>query len=139
MAGVTRKTTDESKPTPFHFINCITTSKKNVIKENPDVAKYYNGFIVNRTLSYFPDTIHYANAMNLFHHLDESMQFDFLINIVRKKNRFSKWSKPSHVEDLQAVKQYFGYSNEKAKQALGLLTSEQLINIKQKVFKGGRQ
>jgi hypothetical protein len=80
-----------------------------------------------------------ANEMNRYHHIDNRLQFDFFINIVRKKRRFSKWIKPETVSDVEVVKEYYGYSNEKARQALTLLTSEQLDILKKKVFKGGRK
>jgi hypothetical protein len=77
--------------------------------------------------------------MNRYHHIDNRLQFDFFINIVRKKKRFSKWIKPETVSDVEVVKEYYGYSNEKARQALTLLTTEQLDILKKKVFKGGRK
>ena len=105
-----------------------------------DIAeKGYNSFIVNRSLSYFNDTVLYANEMNVNHHIDNRLQFDFFINIVRKKKRFSKFMKPETVSDVEAVKEYYGYSNEKAKSALTLLTSDQINELKKKVYKGGRK
>ena len=101
--------------------------------------KAYNSFMVNRTLSYFSDTILMANEMNLNHHLDNRLQFDFFINIVRKKKRFSKWNKPETVSDVEVVKEYYGYNNEKARQVLTLLTSKQIDELRKKVFKGGRK
>jgi hypothetical protein len=105
-----------------------------------DIAeKGYSSFMVNRGLSYFNDTVLFANEMNRNHHLDNRLQFDFLINIIRKRKRFSKWMKPETVSDVEVVKEYYGYSNEKARQALTLLTPEQITMIKKKVFKGGRK
>ena len=80
-----------------------------------------------------------ANEMNRYHHIDNRLQFDFFINIVRKKKRFSKWNKPEIVSDVEVVKQYYGYSNEKSRQVLSLLTSEQIDELKKKVYKGGRK
>ena len=80
-----------------------------------------------------------ANEMNQHHHLDNRLQFDFFINSVRKKKRFSKWNKPETVSDVEVVKQYYGYSNEKSRQVLSLLTSEQIDELKKKVYKGGRK
>jgi alpha-amylase/alpha-mannosidase (GH57 family) len=77
--------------------------------------------------------------MNIHHHIDNRLQFDFLINIVRKRKRFSKWLKPEIASDVEVVKEYYGYNNEKARQALTLLTPEQITMIKKKVFKGGRK
>ena len=123
---------------PFDFLNEINYGKNNLIVDDI-TEKEYNSFMVNRGLSYFNDTVLMANEMNLNHHLDSRLQNDFLINIVRKKKRFSKWNKPETVSDVEVVKEYYGYSNEKARQALSLLTKEQLDILKQKVFKGGRR
>ena len=123
---------------PFDYLNAINTTKKDIMVD--DLAeKGYNSFMVNRGLSYFNDTVLMANEMNIHHHLDNRLKFDFLINIVRKKKRFSKWIKPETVSDVEVVKEYYGYSNEKAKQALSLLTSEHIDELKKKVYKGGRK
>jgi hypothetical protein len=95
--------------------------------------------MVNRGLSYFPDTVLYANEMNKYHHLDSRLQFDFLINIVRKRNRFSKWNKSSESEDINAIKLYYGYSNEKARGVLPLLSNANLNTIKGRIQHGGQQ
>ncbi len=123
---------------PFDFLNEINYGKNNLIVDDI-TEKEYNSFMVNRGLSYFNDTVLMANEMNLNHHLDSRLQNDFLINIVRKKKRFSKWNKPETVSDMEVVKEYYGYSNEKARQALSLLTNDQIIELKKKVFKGGRR
>jgi hypothetical protein len=105
-----------------------------------DIAeKEYNAFLVNRTLSYFPDTILYANEMNTKHHIDSRLQFDFFINIIKKRKRFSKWAKPIEIENLQLIKEYYGYSNEKAKSALSLMSNEQIDKLKQRINKGGKR
>jgi hypothetical protein len=95
--------------------------------------------MVNRGLSYFPDTVIYANEMNKFHHLDGRLQFDFLINTIRKRNRFSKWNKSNESEDINAIKIYYGYSNEKAHDVLPLLSKANLNTIKGRIFHGGTQ
>ena len=123
---------------PFEYLNAINYTKQNVMVD--DLAeKSYNSFMVNRVLSYFSDTVLMANEMNRYHHIDNRLQFDFFINIVRKKKRFSKWNKPEIVSDVEVVKQYYGYSNEKSRQVLSLLTSEQIDELKKKVYKGGRK
>ena len=127
------------KINPFEFLNSINSTKKNLIDVDIDTEKSYNSFLVNRSLSYFPDTIFMSNEMNRLHHLDNKMQYDFLINIVRKKKRFSKWDKPDERADLECVKEYFGYSESKAKQAIVLLTESQIKTIKNKVSRGGRE
>jgi len=123
---------------PFDYLNSINWTKKNIMKDDID-EKAYNPFLVNRTLSYFQDTIAYANIMNQYHHLDNRLQYEFYINIIRQRKRFSKWIKPETSEDIEVIMEYYGYSNEKARQALPLLSSEQLKQIKQKVDKGGRR
>tara|TARA_Y100001938_G_C8051570_1_gene412056 strand:+ start:735 stop:1112 length:378 start_codon:yes stop_codon:yes gene_type:complete len=123
---------------PFEYLNAINHTKQNVMVD--DLAeKSYNSFMVNRGLSYFSDTVLMANEMNRYHHIDNRLQFDFFINIIRKKKRFSKWNKPEIVSDVEVVKQYYGYSNEKSRQVLSLLTSEQIDELKKKVYKGGRK
>ena len=123
---------------PFEFVNAINYTKKNIMID--DVAeKAYAPYMVNRQLSYFPDTVLAANEMNRNHHLDNRLQFDFFINIIRKRKRFSKWFKPEEISDLETVKKYYGYSNEKARQILTLLSTEQINELKNKVAKGGRK
>jgi len=105
-----------------------------------DVAeKAYASFMVNRGLSYFPDTILFANEMNVNHHIDHRLQFDFFINIIKKKKRFSKWAKPINIENLELIKEYYGYSNEKAKSVLSLLNGEQINELKLRMYKGGKR
>lgn len=101
--------------------------------------KSYNPFMINRSLSYFQDTVFFANEMNRYHHLDNKLQFHFYINIIRKRKRFSKWNKPELDSDMDVVKEYYGYSNEKARQALTLLTPSQIEELRKKVSKGGRK
>jgi len=123
---------------PYEYVKAINDTKQDIMYD--DIAeKQYNAFMVNRSLSYFNDTVLMANEMNRYHHLDNRLQFDFLLNIVRKKKRFSKWMKPETVSDVEVVKDYYGYTNEKAKQALTLLTSDQINELKKKVYKGGRK
>jgi len=104
-----------------------------------DIAeKGYNSFMVNRSLSYFPDTVFAANEMNIHHQIDSRLQFDFLINIIRKRKRFSKWDKKQIDGDIEMIQEYYGYNEQKAIQVLSLLTPEQIEIIKKKVSKGGR-
>tara|TARA_B100001093_G_scaffold230801_1_gene221356 strand:+ start:9585 stop:9968 length:384 start_codon:yes stop_codon:yes gene_type:complete len=122
---------------PFEYLNSINTTKKDIMVD--DIAeKSYVPFMVNRGLSYFPDTILYANEMNLNHHIDHRLQFDFFINIIKKKKRFSKWAKAIDIENLQLIKEYYGYSNEKAKSVLSLLNNEQIEELKIRIYKGGK-
>lgn len=123
---------------PFNYVNSINLSKKDIMV-TPEDEKAYLPFMVNRSLSYFSDTVVLANEMNRYHHLDSRLQYQFLINIIRKRKRFSKWVKPELEHDLESVKEYYGYSNEKARQILPLLSPSQVKQIKEKVNKGGRK
>jgi len=123
---------------PFDYLNAINTTKKDIMVD--DLAeKSYSPFMINRGLSYFPDTILYANEMNKNHHIDHRLQFDFFINIIRKKKRFSKWAKPAEIENLDVIKEYYGYSNEKAKSVLSLLSDGQIETLKLRMYKGGKR
>lgn len=123
---------------PFDYINAINFTKQNLF-EDPQAHKDYNAWIVNKGLSYFPDTLLYANEMNRHYGIPKDWQFSFLLNSITKKKRFSKWSKKDSIsESLRLVKEYYGYSNEKAKQALSILSEKQLAMIEQKLYKGGK-
>ena len=123
---------------PFEYLKAINETKKDVMVD--DIAeKEYNPFIINRGLSFFRDTILYANEMNRYHHLDHRLQFDFFINIIKKKKRWSKWVKPQEVANLELIKEYYGYSNEKAKSALSLMSNEQIEELKNRIYKGGKR
>lgn len=121
---------------PFDFVKAIN-NKKDIMRDDLD-EKAYNSFMVNHSLSYFPDTVLLANEMNINYQIDSKLQFDFLLGTVRKNpKRFSKWNKVDSSEELQAVKEYYGYSNSKARSALSLLSTDQIDEIKMKVNKGG--
>ena len=123
---------------PFEFIDCINLSKKDVIAEDPTLEKDYSPFMVNRGLSYFYDTVMYANEMNRNHQAAKKWQFQFLLNSIRGYKRpFRKWEKRETIENLEAVKEYFGYSNDKAKDVMVLLSPTQLEEIKKAIHKGG--
>ena len=123
---------------PFEYIKAINDTKKDIMVD--DIAeKGYNPFIINRNFSFFNDTVLYANEMNRFHYLDHRLQFDFFINIIKKKKRWSKWVKPQDIENLELIKQHYGYSNEKAKSVLELFNNEQIEELKRKGFKGGKR
>ena len=122
----------------FDYLSSINDNKKNIMID--DLAeKDYNSFMVNRGLSYFYDTALLANEMNQRAHVDSKMQYDFLRTVIRKKKRFSKWGKAEKLKDVDAIKQYYGYSREKAFQVLSLLTPDQLNHIHLKLSKGGRK
>jgi len=123
---------------PFDFLNAINYSKEQLIVD-AETEKQYVPFKVNMGLSYFDDTVRLANVMNMHHKIDKKLQNDFLINIIRKRKRFSKWFKPEKSSDLEVVKEYYGYSTEKARHALTLLTNEQIEELKRRTYKGGRK
>lgn len=124
------------KMSPFTFLNEINHGKTDIMVDDI-VEKQYIPFMVNRTLSYFQDTVLIANEMNRNHHIDNKLQFHFLINIVRNRKRFTKWFKPQMESDLDVVKEYYGYSTQDAVQALSLLSPDQIKTLKKKVSKGG--
>ena len=122
---------------PFEFVKAINLSKKDIMIDDL-VEQEYNAFIINRALSYYPDTVMYANEMNKNHHLDGRLQFDFFINIIKKRKRFSPWLKAIEIENLNVIKEYYGYSDEKAKSVLSLLNNKQIEDLKNRIYKGGR-
>lgn len=123
---------------PFEYLNAINYTKKDIMVDDLS-EKAYNSFIVNRSLSYFPDTVLAANEMNRYHQIDQKLQFQFLINITRKRKRFSKWDKKISNQKIEVIKEYYGYSEEKAHQVLSLLNDNQLKELEKRIFKGGRK
>jgi hypothetical protein len=121
------------------WLNSINFTKENLTEENPDMIKEYAPFIINKCLSGQIDTILFANEMNMNHHLDKDMQYSFYLNSLRKRKRFSPWLRKDKVTDLECVKQYYGYSNEKASQALKILSKDQIAFIKQRLEIGGKK
>ena len=121
------------------WLNSINQTKKNLIDEDPSLEKDYSPYIVNRIYSGHLDSILFANEMNQHHFIPKKMQYDFFLNTLRSKKRFSPWLRKDKIKDLDLVKRYYGYSNEKAKQALRILTTEQLNFIKSKFETGGKQ
>lgn len=124
---------------PFEYLNCINETKKDVIAEEPDLEKEYSPFMVNRGLSYFYDTVLWANAMNQNHQIPKKWQFQFLLNSIPRKKRFSKWHKRTEDKSLKLVMEFYNYSSDKAKQALSVLTDEQLKTIEEKLKTGGKR
>ena len=120
------------------YLNAINFSKKNVMdSEDKQWIKKYPAFIINKILSGFSDTIMLVNEMNRNHFIDKDMQFQFLLNSIRSKKRYSPFLRASKLKDIECVKEYYEYSNDKAKSALDILTKDQVKLIKEKLFKGG--
>ena len=120
------------------YLNSINFTKKDLMKsEDKEWIKKYPAFIINKILSGFQDTIMLVNEVNRNHFLDKDMQYSFLLNSIRSKKRFSPFLKANKLKDIDLVKEYYGYSNEKAKTVLDILTKDQLKLIKDKLYKGG--
>ena len=120
------------------YLNAINFTKNDLMKSEDKLwVKKYPAFIVNKMLSAFSDTIMLVNEMNRNHFLDKDMQFQFLINSIRSKKRFSPFLRANKLKDIECVKEYYGYSNDKAKSALDILTNDQIKLIKEKLYKGG--
>jgi len=119
------------------WMNSINFTKENLMKEDETSKKEYVPYIINKCLSGYIDCILYANEMNLYHSLDKDMQYSFYLNSLRKKKRFTPWIRKDKVNDLECIKKYYGYSNEKASQALKILTKEQIKFIKKRLETGG--
>jgi tmRNA-binding protein len=122
---------------PFDYVNAILQNKKQLIVDEL-TEKEYNPFLSNRSLSYHKDCIMYANEMNSRHFLDKKLQFDFLINTVRSQKRpFAKWVKSEKSEDIECIKTVYGLSETKAREALLLLSKEQIQQLKEQTYTGG--
>ena len=122
------------------YLNSINLTKENLMdSDDPEWEKKYSPYIVNKCLAPFNDTIMLVNEMNMRHHLDKKLQYDFLLNSIRSKKRYAPWVKASKLKDLEYVKEYYGYSDEKAKTALSILNDSQIKAIKDSLNKGGRK
>ena len=121
------------------YLNAINHQKEDLMNgEDEFWEKRYPAYIVNKALSAFPDCILFVNEMNKMHHLDKRLQFQFYLNSIGRKKRFAKWLRSSKIKNLDVIKEYYGYNNEKAKEALDILNDEQISAIKRKLNKGGR-
>ena len=121
------------------WLNSINITKNNLIDEEPDLEKQYPSYIVNRCMSGHIDAILLANEMNKRPNLPKKLQYDFFLNSIRKRKRYSPWLRKEEIENLDFVKRYYGYSNEKAKQVLNILTREQLSFIRDRLETGGKK
>ena len=121
------------------YLNAINYTKEPLMNtEDEQWEKKYPPFCVNNCVAPFPDTVMLLNEINQLHHLDNKLQFDFLINSLRPRKRYTPWLKATKLENLEYVKEYYGYNNEKAKAALDILNDEQISAIKTRLNKGGR-
>ena len=121
------------------YLNSINLSKRDLMEEDPGWEKNYPPYVINKCLSSHLDTLAFANEMNRYPNLDKRLQYSFFLNTVRPKKRFSPWGKKEKVKHLEVVKQYYDYINEKAKQALRILSPDQLNYIKEKLNRGGKK
>ena len=121
------------------YLNSINLSKRDLMEEDPGWEKNYPPYVINKCLSSHLDTLAFANEMNRYPNLDKRLQYSFFLNTVRPKKRFSPWGKKEKVKDLEVVKQYYDYSNEKAKHSLRILSPDQLNYIKEKLNRGGKK
>ena len=120
------------------YLYSINQSKKNILDDDIDAERKYPPYIVNRCLSSFTDTILYVNEMNKNSHLEKKLQYDFLLNSVKPRKRFSPWARKDSIDYLDVVKEYYGYNDDKALQALRILTKNQLDSIQKSLSKGGK-
>jgi hypothetical protein len=121
---------------PFDFLNAINETKKDLIVDDWS-ERQYNPYIINKGLSYGPDTVIQSNEMNSRPHLDKKLQFLFLINTIRPRKRYNKWIKAEKVDAIEVIKEYYGYSTEKARQVLPILSDSQINYLKEQLQKGG--
>lgn len=118
------------------YLNSINYSKKNLMVDS-DSEKAYAPYVVNRCLSYFPDTLLHANEMNRLNFLDKKVQYNYYLGSVRSRKRFSKWLKKEESKDIELIKQYYGYSDKKARETLRILSEQDIKNIKKELDIGG--
>lgn len=119
------------------FLNSINYNKEALLDNDDKAEKLYQPFLTNKSLSFFVDTIFHANEMNCFWAMDKKMQFDFLRLSIRKKKRFSTWFKKEEEEDIEVIKQVFGYNNAKAEEVLNILGPNDIDKLKKSLYKGG--
>ncbi len=123
---------------PFEYLNSINHKKNNLMVDE-DTEKGYAPFMINRGLSYFQDTVLFANEMNTRSHIDNRLQYDFLREGIRSKKRFSKWIKKTSPASIETIKEYYGYSDAKAEAIVDMVSSEDLKAMKKHLSKGGKR
>ena len=126
-----------SKKSPWDFAKTINETKENLMDSDEFAEKEYNSFLVNKIFGQFPDTVLISNEMNKYSFLDDRMKYEFLLAQVRKKKRWSKWVKKEKFDKIEIIKEYFGYSNSKAKEVVDIITDKQFEKIKASMETGG--
>ena len=120
------------------YVPAISHTKKNLMDSEDELwEKSYQPYLVNKTFSYYLDTVLYSNEMNLHADVDSKLQFDYLLNSIRPRKRFSPWNKKEIDSDIEVIKEYYGYSNRKAEEVLSILSDAQIEYIKSKLYKCG--
>lgn len=120
------------------YVPAISHTKKNLMDSEDELwEKSYQPYLINKTFSYYLDTVLYSNEMNLHADVDNKLQFDYLLNSIRPRKRFSPWNKKEIDSDIEVIKEYYGYSNRKAEEVLSILSDAQIEYIKSKLYKGG--
>jgi len=130
-----------TKENPFIYVDSVTNTKKNLMRgsANDELAESgYNPFLTNKSLSYHQDAILHSNEMNMYGFLDNKLQYEFLLNSLRKRKRFAKWHKKTEDVSIELIMEYFGYGRSEAMQALRVLTDDQVAMIESFLDKGGR-
>jgi len=128
-----------TEPELKDWLNSINFNKEDLTEDDENIIKSYPPFIINKCLSGHLDSVLFANEMNKYHFLDKDMQYKFYLNILRKRKRFSPWIRKDKDSDLDIVKSYYGYSNEKARQVMKILSTEQINYMKQRLDTGGKK
>ena len=128
-----------TEPELKDWLNSINFNKEDLTEDDENIIKSYPPFIINKCLSGHLDSVLFANEMNRYHFLDKDMQYKFYLNILRKRKRFSPWIRKDKDSDLDIVKSYYGYSNEKARQVMKILSTEQINYMKQRLDTGGKK
>lgn len=126
---------------PFVYADSVSYTKKNLMRgtANDELAERgYKPYLTNRSMSYHQDSILYANEMNMRPAAEFKWQYEYLLNSLRKRKRFSKWKKQNPDATVEMIMEYFGYGRAKAEQALRVLTDEQLAMIEVALDKGGK-
>ena len=122
---------------PFDFVKSVSYTKKDLMEEGLE-EREYKPFLVNKSLSYHQDSIHFVNEMNIRHGSENRLQYLFFLNTLRKRQRFSQWSKPYVSKKLDVIKEYYQISNKQAKDYMAILSDSDVRNLKKRMKTGGK-